>query len=98
MHFENVHFCCAIGLKNDCIVQVVNSGTCRSPEIMDLVRALFYISARNEFSVHCEYINTKDNILADALSRMDFARFHREYLHASPRPVVPVPITEGMCL
>ena len=81
---------------NDCIVQVVNSGTCRSPEIMDLVRTLFFISARHEFSIHCQYINTNDNVLADALSRMDFARFHRECLHASPHQVIPACIT-GVC-
>ena len=63
---------------NECIVHVVNNGICRSPEIMDLVRELFLISASHQFTVHCVYINTHENKVADALSHMEFARFWQE--------------------
>ena len=60
---------------NMCIVEVLNSGTCKSDPIMDLVRHLFYISAKCSFELSACYVNTKVNDIADSLSRLQFARF-----------------------
>ena len=60
---------------NQCVVEVLRSGTSRSPELMKLIRILFYISATYQFNVSSEYINTKVNLVADSLSRLDFYKF-----------------------
>ena len=60
---------------NQCVVNVISSGSCRSSDIMILVRSLFYISAMFNFEVSCCYVNTKLNSVADSLSRLQFERF-----------------------
>ena len=60
---------------NQAICHVLCSQTSRSPELMQLVRALFYIAASTPFEFSATYVNTKKNCVADALSRLDFARF-----------------------
>ena len=60
---------------NQCVVHLLRNGTSKSPELMTLVRALFYIAATYQFDFSAEYIHTKSNTVADALSRLDFHRF-----------------------
>ena len=42
---------------------------------MNLLRRLFYIAASAPFDFSAAWIDTKSNDQADALSRLDFARF-----------------------
>ena len=56
-------------------MSVLSSGTSRSPDLMDLVRTLFYLSATYHFEIMAVWIDTKTNTVADALSRLDFFRF-----------------------
>ena len=60
---------------NMSIVQVLTSGTSKSEPLMDLVRKLFFLSAMYHFELSSCYINTHDNDVADALSRLQFSRF-----------------------
>ena len=62
---------------NQAICHILCSQTTRSPELMQLVRALFYIAASTPFEFSATYINTKKNCVADSLSRLDFHRFWR---------------------
>ena len=62
---------------NMCVVQVLNSGTCKSPEIMCLVRKLFFIAATHGFACRAMYINTKVNTIADALRRYKWGLFRQ---------------------
>ena len=57
------------------VVQVLASGTSKSPDLMVLLRALFYIAAMYQFEFSSQYVNTKLNCVADSLSRLDFYRF-----------------------
>ncbi len=58
-------------------VQILNSSTSRCADLMCLLRSLLYIAAKYQFRYKAEYINTKDNTIADSLSRLDFYRFWR---------------------
>jgi len=53
---------------NHTVVNVWQTGTCKSPEIMALVRMLFFCATHNNFNVCVQYISGVDNIIADALS------------------------------
>ena len=55
------------------VVQVLASSTSKSPEMMLLPRALFYVAAICQFS--SQYINTKVNNVSDSLSRFHFYKF-----------------------
>ena len=63
---------------NVCVVQILNSGSCKNAAMMELIRKLFFISATYEFELRSIYISTSDNIIADALSRLKFNMFRRE--------------------
>jgi len=60
---------------NMATVQILNSSTSRCADLMCLLRSLLFIAARYQFRYKPMYINTKDNTIADALSRLDFYRF-----------------------
>ena len=75
---------------NMCVVEVVNSGTCRSDRIMDLVRKLFFVCAKYDFELSMCYINTHVNDIADALSRLQFDRFRQVAPHADQCMTMPV--------
>ena len=75
---------------NQCVVNVISSGTCKSADIMHLVRMLFFISAVNNFEVSCCYISTKANDVADSLSRLQFDRFFALVPSANKQMTYPV--------
>jgi len=78
---------------NMAVVYIVNSGTSKDPDMMCLVRSLFFVCASHDLEVSCVYIASKANNIADALSRLDIVQFR----HAAPAasalctPIVPFP-------
>ncbi len=60
---------------NMATVEIVNSGTCRDPKAMHLLRSLFFIAAHFHFCLRATHIRGKDNGLADALSRNNHETF-----------------------
>ena len=75
---------------NQCVVEVLRSGTCKNHLIMDLVRLLFFISAVHDLEVSSCYIRTTDNGIADSLSRLQFSRFFQLAPSANPCMTTPV--------
>ena len=75
---------------NMCVVEVVNSGTSKSADIMHLLRKLFFICAKFHFEISTCYINTKVNDIADALSRLQFDRFRLLAPQADSHMTMPV--------
>ncbi len=54
---------------NQGAVAVVNTGYSKVPQLMHLVRCLFFIRATFQFTLRAIYIPGQENILADAISR-----------------------------
>ncbi|KAK3249488.1 hypothetical protein CYMTET_41080 [Cymbomonas tetramitiformis] len=55
-------------------------------EYLPLLRQIFYTCAKHDIRLQPKYISTKDNLLADLLSRLDMPRFlveHRAFLRAT---------------
>ena len=75
---------------NMCVVEVVNSGSSKSVDIMDLIRKLFFVCAKFHFEIRTCYINTKVNDIADALSRLQFDRFCQLAPQADVHMTMPV--------
>ena len=75
---------------NQCVVNVINSGTCKSADIMHLVRMLVFVSAVNNFEISSCYISTKANMVADSLSRLQFDRFFSLVPGADEQMTYPV--------
>ena len=53
------------------VVHIINGLTTRSPAIMAELRLLWRVLDLNGINLLTEYINTKENVQADALSRLD---------------------------
>ncbi|XP_065189426.1 uncharacterized protein LOC135820050 [Sycon ciliatum] len=82
---------------NEAVAAVLKSGTSRCPNVMSLLRQLFFICAKGNFMVTARHIPGTTNILADALSRQDFKRFHSCHPTAAhmPTPVRALPSIPG---
>ena len=71
---------------NNAVVCIWLSGRSRSPDLMDLVRTLFFVAANNNFHVVIRHISGIDNSIADALSRLQLSKFRALAPHADPYP------------
>ncbi len=60
---------------NTTAVAIVNSGSVRNGQAMQLRRCLAYLMAMNQFSLKATHIQGARNVAADALSRNDLSRF-----------------------
>jgi len=70
------------------IVQI-KKGSARNDDASHLIRVLHFAAARNDFEIKIEYIRSKENSGADALSKSDFERFFLSVPTARSQPVVP---------
>ena len=70
---------------NTSAVAVINSRSSHGPELMHLLRCLFFFEARHIFRLEAAHIPGKDNVLADDLSR-NRASFYSRYRQLSLLP------------
>jgi len=75
---------------NNAVVQVINSQTTKSTELMVLVRALTLKCLQLNLVLKAEHIPGVQNGIADSLSRLQMARFRQLAPDAELHPV-PVP-------
>ena len=75
-----------IHCDNETVVAVINSGTCKNNRIMDVVRSMFFVCAKNNISLFAKHVPGLDNATADALSRLQGERFARLLPTARNKP------------
>ena len=73
---------------NAAVVAVVNSGYSRAPEIMHLLRCMFFIRARIQLDVWAVHTPGAQNGIADAISRNNLHRFFLQVPEAQARRVM----------
>ena len=56
---------------NTQVMVALNSGRIKNKTTMTWLRLIFWISIHNNFDIQSIYINTKDNVVCDSLSRLD---------------------------
>ena len=59
------------------VVEMVNKLTSKSARCMAFVRRIAEMEMRNNLRIQLKYIESKKNEIADALSRLQFSRFHK---------------------
>ena len=69
------------------IVDIWSTQSSKCPNITNLLRHLFFIAAKHEFSINITHIPGLDNSLADCLSRLQVQRFRQIAPHADRDPV-----------
>lgn len=57
-------------IDNTQAMALINKGTSRNSLVMDWLRELFWLSVINNFHITARYLRSKDNWIADKLSRM----------------------------
>ena len=75
---------------NQVVVACLRSRTSKVPGIMHLLRCLVFVEARQGCFLHPVYIDTKANLLADALSRNNLPLFLSKVPNANLQPT-PIP-------
>ena len=71
---------------NEGVVSVINTGSCREPHLAHLLRCLFYIEARFNFSMVARHIPGYKNIEADILPRNGATLFLSSHPQADQSP------------
>ena len=71
---------------NMSITQAWARTSSRDPQIMRLIRILHLLAARGSFMVSLSHIKGVDNVIADALSRQQLARFRKAAPDANQEP------------
>ena len=71
---------------NQAVVEVINSGSCRDPHLMQLLRSLFFVTAHFEIAVRAVHLAGRDNEAADAISRDKMAVFFSQVPQADRTP------------
>ncbi|XP_043216964.1 uncharacterized protein LOC122379098 [Amphibalanus amphitrite] len=75
---------------NSGVVGAWEKGWSKDPRLMSLIRQALFAAARHSFALRITHINGSENAAADALSRLQVARFHR--LHpAAETSATPLP-------
>jgi hypothetical protein len=64
-----------IGCDNQAVVAWLNNGCAHSPLAMKFLRKIFWLRVKFDFHLIASWIPTEANTVADATSRLDFARF-----------------------
>ena len=77
---------------NQAVVDIWVSGTSRDPDIMHLVRSIFFSGATHHFTILVAHIAGTDNSIADSLSRLQIVRFHQLAPAADLTPT-PIPLS-----
>ena len=81
---------------NEVIVQTWAKGSSISPDIMALVRLLYFIAAKANFVVKITHIPGVSNTLADSLSRLQVQKFKQQAPSSNPLPdPVNIPLSEA---
>ncbi len=70
---------------NSAVVAIVNSGSSRNPQAMNLVRCLAFLSATLDFRIHAVHLSGAHNTLADVLSRNNLTLFLSQHPQAHPK-------------
>jgi hypothetical protein len=68
------------------VVIAINKGRSRSPKIMTLLRRLVLVAAQFSFAYSAEHVTSKNNGIADSLSRFQMSRFRELAPQATEQP------------
>lgn len=81
---------------NMAVVHTINSFSCKCKHTMVLVRKMVLVALRYNIQLQAVHVPGKTNVLADALSRLQLERFHKEVkvngrvLAPQPQPIEPL--------
>ena len=78
-----------MNIDNQAIQQCVNSGKSRDPEIMALIRVLYFYCAIYNVNYNSVHLSSKCNQIADSASRLNINLFKQLVPNADPKMTPP---------
>ena len=82
-----------IHCDNEATCSIVNNQTSNCSYCLQMIRYIVLQAMAKNMDIQCQYISTKDNDIADSLSRFQWARFRREAPDAQMQPErIPKPL------
>ena len=82
---------------NEAVVHVLASRSAKDPDLMHLLRCLFFVEAAWQFTLFARHVKGKENVAADAISRNNLELFFEQCPHMDSLPT-PVPLNFVKCL
>ncbi len=70
-------------VDNQVACHSINNGTCKCPDMMELIRSMYYVLAQYGIECRAMYIPSEQNTRADALSRLDYRGFRGDHENAN---------------
>jgi hypothetical protein len=80
-----------VSCNNLAMVHCVNKGTSKNPDIMSLVRDLYFVCTFFAFDLRMKHLAGIHNICPDLLSRLNLKKFHEQFPLASKTPTTVPP-------
>lgn len=76
---------------NLAVVNIFNSKSCKSERVMCILKLIVYCTLIGNFQFKAKHIYSKNNMIADALSRANFQKFRQLAPTVDALPV-PIPV------
>ncbi len=76
---------------NQAAVAIINRGSCHNPVVMQSLRRIFWLYVKYNFRLTASYIKGRENVLADAVSRLHESPCIVQHLKLTPVFVSPPP-------
>lgn len=73
-------------IDNMAVVHVLNNSTSKSKRVMAIIRELVLITLKCNITVRAQHIPTKQNSIADSISRSQWKKFQHLAPDADPKP------------
>ena len=67
-----------VDCDNNAVVQVINSGRSKHPYLQQGLRELWFLEAKHDFTLRCQFVPTTDNGIADSLSRWHLCETYQQ--------------------
>ena len=80
----------AMYIDNQGMMASINSGKSKNPQIMSLIRSLYYLTTKYNIHYKAIFLNTFQNAVADSASRGQWVRFRTLHPSADVLPTQPV--------
>ena len=79
----------AMFTDNQAVMWCINNGKSACPQLMGLIRSLYYYTTYYKIDCKAFYVSTGDNYVADALSRLKFEEFYGLQGYKNSQSTVP---------
>ena len=76
-------------VENEAVCFCVNNASSKNDYWMELIRELYYVLVHFNMECHAVHLYSQENVVADAISRLDFVKFRTSHPSAHINMYLP---------